>query len=107
MAFGSLVRLELHVLNADSERDFDAVFAISSVCGLIGAGSMFVRGTEQLAALTLRPPLGWKLQRPNSQRGKTRRPAGPTGNKVRSVHQPEDGQSARPRCDVDAAGARR
>src|SRR5437870_8690978 len=50
--------LELHVLNASSERDFDAVFAnlIRLRAGglVIGAGSVFVRGIEQLAALTVR-----------------------------------------------------
>ena len=50
--------LELHVLNARSERDFDAVFADIKrlrVGGLvIGAGSVFVRGINKLAALTVR-----------------------------------------------------
>ncbi len=50
--------VELHVLNASSERDFDAVFAnlIRLRAGglVIGAGSVFVRGIEQLAALTVR-----------------------------------------------------
>jgi len=50
--------LELHVLNASSERDFDAVFAnlIRLRAGglVIGAGSVFVRGIEQLAAPTVR-----------------------------------------------------
>jgi putative ABC transport system substrate-binding protein len=50
--------LELHVLNASSERDFDAVFAnlIRLRAGglVIGPGSVFVRGIEQLAALTVR-----------------------------------------------------
>ena len=51
-------RLELHVLNASSERDFDAVFADIKrlrVGGLvIGAGSVFLRGINKLAALTVR-----------------------------------------------------
>ena len=50
--------LELHVLNASTERDFDAVFAnlIRLRAGglVIGAGSVFVRAVEQLAALTVR-----------------------------------------------------
>jgi putative ABC transport system substrate-binding protein len=50
--------LELHVLNARSEGDFDAVFADIKrlrVGGLvIGAGSIFVRGINKLAALTVR-----------------------------------------------------
>jgi putative ABC transport system substrate-binding protein len=53
--------LELHVLNASSERDFDGAFAKMTqlqVRGLvIGAGSVFIRGIEQLAALTLRHAL--------------------------------------------------
>jgi putative ABC transport system substrate-binding protein len=50
--------LELHILNASTERDFDAVFADIKrlrVGGLvIGAGSIFVRETTKLAALTVR-----------------------------------------------------
>jgi putative ABC transport system substrate-binding protein len=50
--------LELHVLNANSERDFDAVFAnlirLQARGLIIGAGSIFVRSIEQLAALTVR-----------------------------------------------------
>jgi putative ABC transport system substrate-binding protein len=50
--------LELHVLNAANERDFDAVFADIKrlrVGGLvIGAGSVFTRGVNKLAALTVR-----------------------------------------------------
>jgi putative ABC transport system substrate-binding protein len=50
--------LELHVVNANSERDFDAVFAnltrLQAAGLVIGAGSVFVRGIEQLAALTVR-----------------------------------------------------
>jgi putative ABC transport system substrate-binding protein len=50
--------IELHVLNVGSERDFDAVFANLKrlhVGGIvIGAGSVFVRGGNQLAALTVR-----------------------------------------------------
>jgi putative tryptophan/tyrosine transport system substrate-binding protein len=50
--------LELHVLNASTERDFDAVFANLSrlrTGGLvIGAGSIFIRTVEQLAGLTVR-----------------------------------------------------
>ena len=49
--------LELHVLNVKSERDFDAVFAEVKrlhVGGIvIGAGSVFVRGIDKLAALTV------------------------------------------------------
>jgi putative tryptophan/tyrosine transport system substrate-binding protein len=50
--------LELHVLNAGNESDFDAVFADIKrlrVGGLvIGAGSVFTRGLNKLAALTIR-----------------------------------------------------
>jgi ABC-type uncharacterized transport system substrate-binding protein len=50
--------LELHVLNVRSEGDFDAVFADIKrlrVGGLvIGPGSVFVRGINKLAALTVR-----------------------------------------------------
>ena len=50
--------LELHVLNASSERDFDGVFAEMKrlrVGGLvIAAGSLFVRNLSKLAALTVR-----------------------------------------------------
>jgi putative tryptophan/tyrosine transport system substrate-binding protein len=50
--------LELHVLNVGSERDFDAVFAELKrlrVGGLvIGGGSVFLRGLNKLAALTVR-----------------------------------------------------
>src|SRR5262245_65706108 len=49
-------KLELHVLNARSESDFDAVFADIKrlrVGGLvIGGGSVFLRGINKLAALT-------------------------------------------------------
>jgi putative ABC transport system substrate-binding protein len=51
-------KLELHVLNVRSEGDFDAVFADIKrlrVGGLvIGAGSVFTRGINKLAALTVR-----------------------------------------------------
>ena len=50
--------LELHVLNAANEGDFDAVFADIKrlrVGGLvIGAGTVFTAGVKRLAALTLR-----------------------------------------------------
>ena len=50
--------LELHVLNATNERDFDAVFTDIKrlrVGGLvIGAGSVFNGGLNKLAALTVR-----------------------------------------------------
>jgi putative tryptophan/tyrosine transport system substrate-binding protein len=50
--------LDLHVLNVRSEGDFDAVFADIKrlqVGGLvIGPGSVFVRGINKLAALTVR-----------------------------------------------------
>jgi putative ABC transport system substrate-binding protein len=50
--------LELHVLNVDSENEFDAVFAevkrlrVGAI--VIGAGAVFIRGTDKLAALTTR-----------------------------------------------------
>jgi putative ABC transport system substrate-binding protein len=50
--------LELHVLNAKSESDFDAVFADIKrlkVDGLVvGAGTVFLRSVNKLAALTVR-----------------------------------------------------
>ena len=50
--------LELQILNASSERDFDAAFAnlIRLRAGglVISADSVFLRGMEQLAALTVR-----------------------------------------------------
>jgi putative tryptophan/tyrosine transport system substrate-binding protein len=50
--------LELHVLNVRSDADYDAVFADLQrlrVGGLvIGAGSLFLRGLNKLAALTVR-----------------------------------------------------
>jgi putative ABC transport system substrate-binding protein len=50
--------LELHVLNASTERDFDAVFAklIQLRAGglVIGADNLFASRSEQLAALALR-----------------------------------------------------
>jgi putative tryptophan/tyrosine transport system substrate-binding protein len=50
--------LELHVLNASSERDFDAVFANLvqlRVGGLvIGGNALFISRQEQLAALAVR-----------------------------------------------------
>jgi putative ABC transport system substrate-binding protein len=52
------LRLELHVLNASSERDFDAVFAdikrLRAGGLVIGAGSVFVGGINKLASLTVR-----------------------------------------------------
>ena len=50
-------RLELRVLNASSERDFDAVFAdikrLRAGGLVISAGSVFLRGINNLAALTV------------------------------------------------------
>jgi putative tryptophan/tyrosine transport system substrate-binding protein len=50
--------IELHVLNASSESDFDAVFADLKrlhVGGIvIGGGQAFLRGVKKLAALTVR-----------------------------------------------------
>jgi putative ABC transport system substrate-binding protein len=50
--------LELHVLNAGNENEFDAVFADIKrlrVGGLvIGAGAVFTGGVNKLAALTIR-----------------------------------------------------
>jgi putative tryptophan/tyrosine transport system substrate-binding protein len=51
-------KLELHILNARSESDFDAVFADIKrlrVGGLvIGAGSIFISGRKKLADLSIR-----------------------------------------------------
>jgi putative tryptophan/tyrosine transport system substrate-binding protein len=53
--------LELHVVDVGSEREFEGAFAKMTqlqVRGLvIGAGSLFIRGIEQLAALTVRHAL--------------------------------------------------
>ena len=50
--------LTLHVLNASSEREFDGVFADVKRLGVgglvIGAGSVFLRNFNKLAALTVR-----------------------------------------------------
>src|SRR5262245_16656077 len=50
--------IELHVLNVGSERDFDAVFAdlkrLHAGGIVIGPGSVFFRGINKLAALTVR-----------------------------------------------------
>jgi putative ABC transport system substrate-binding protein len=50
--------LDLHVLNASSERDFDAVFTdikrLRAGGLVIGAGSVFVGGINKLASLTVR-----------------------------------------------------
>jgi putative ABC transport system substrate-binding protein len=50
--------LQIHVLHANSERDFDAVFASLAQLGIgalaIGADPFFTIRSEQLAALTLR-----------------------------------------------------
>ena len=58
LAAGRTLGLELHVVNARSEGDFDAVFAKLAelrVGGLvISGGSFFSSYTEQLAALTVR-----------------------------------------------------
>jgi putative tryptophan/tyrosine transport system substrate-binding protein len=58
LAAAHTLGLELHVLNASSERDFDAVFAklIQLRAGglVIGGGPFLVARQEQLAALTVR-----------------------------------------------------
>jgi len=58
LSAGRRLGLELHVLNASNERDFDTVFAnLSHLSGaglVIGAGSVFNNNVEQLAALTVR-----------------------------------------------------
>ena len=57
-ASAHILGLELHVLNASTERDFDAVFAklIELRAGglVIGPDVFFVNRSEQLAALSLR-----------------------------------------------------
>jgi putative ABC transport system substrate-binding protein len=67
--------LELHVLNASRERDFDAVFANLvqlRVGGLvIGGNSLFVSRQEQLAALAVRTRC-----RQSSKTASLSRPAG-------------------------------
>jgi putative ABC transport system substrate-binding protein len=61
--------LELHILNASSERDFDAVFAdlkrLRAGGLVIGAGTVFVRETNKLAALTLRHSVPAIYQNPD------------------------------------------
>ena len=58
LASAHILGLELHVLNASTERDFDAVFAklIELRAGglVIGPDVFFVNRSEQLAALSLR-----------------------------------------------------
>jgi putative tryptophan/tyrosine transport system substrate-binding protein len=57
-AAANSLKLELHVLNASTERDFDAVFAnlIQLRAGglVIGSGSFLIGRQEQLAALAVR-----------------------------------------------------
>ena len=52
------IGLELHVLNASTERDFDAIFAnvVQLRAGglVIGASALFISQAEQLAALAVR-----------------------------------------------------
>ena len=58
LAAARTLGLELHVLNASTERDFDAVFAklIQLRAGglVIGGDPFFTSRSEQLAALTVR-----------------------------------------------------
>jgi putative tryptophan/tyrosine transport system substrate-binding protein len=88
-------KLELHVLNARRESDFDTVFAdvkrlqVSGV--VIGPGSVFYTGINKLAALTVQHavlghfgelPLGRHLCRQGSQRRKSCRIASCAGDQV-------------------------
>jgi putative tryptophan/tyrosine transport system substrate-binding protein len=58
LAAARALGIELHVLNADSDRDFDAVFAnltrLRAGGLVIGPGSVTLRGIERLASLTVR-----------------------------------------------------
>jgi hypothetical protein len=58
LSAASNLGLELHVLNAANERDFDAVFAdirrLRAGGLVIGAGTVFTQGLNKLAALALR-----------------------------------------------------
>ena len=67
LAAAKSLGLELHVLNASIERDFDAVFAKLTELragGLtIGGGTLFTSHIEQLAALTVRHPIPAVYQR--------------------------------------------
>ena len=67
LAAAETLGLELHVLNASIERDFDAVFAKLTelrAAGLtIGGGTLFTSHIAQLAALTVRHPIPAVYQR--------------------------------------------
>ena len=67
LAAAKILGLELHVLNASIERDFDAAFGKLTelrAAGLtIGGGTLFTSHIEQLAALTVRHPIPAIYQR--------------------------------------------
>ena len=67
LAAAKTLGLELHVLNANIERDFDAVFAKLTELragGLtIGGATLFTSHIEKLAALTVRHPIPAVYQR--------------------------------------------
>jgi putative ABC transport system substrate-binding protein len=67
LAAAKTLGLELHVLNASIERDFDAAFAKLTELragGLtIGGATLFTSHIEQLAALTVRHPIPAVYQR--------------------------------------------
>jgi putative tryptophan/tyrosine transport system substrate-binding protein len=127
--------LELHVLNASTEREFDGVFAklIQLRAGglVIGPDTYFTGQNEQLAALTVRHAVPaiyqfrrcWRsaelrrrhyggispsryLCRSGSQGRKTCRPTGSAGHQGRAVHQPEDRQGSRHHHSEHATRAR-
>ena len=101
---------QLHVLNAKTEHDFDAVFAtLVQLRGalVVGAGAPFIGRSEQLAALAVRHAVPAIFQggdfaefRPDSQRREADRPTGAADHESRADHQPQDRQETRPHCAV-------
>lgn len=115
------LRLQLHILNASTERDFDTVFAtflqLRADALVIAPDAMFISRSEELGALTLRHAVpaiiqfreftiagglmsyggrGRRLHRPDTQGGEAGRSAGPADRKSRDDPQHEDCKSARP-----------
>jgi len=116
--------LQLHVLHASTERDFDTVFAtlvqLRAGALVIGTDAFFLGRSEQLAALALRHavpaifqdheftaaggltqysghiPYSRHLHRPNSQGREAFRPACYAADQVRVRHQSQNRQGARP-----------
>jgi hypothetical protein len=87
------LELELHILHASTDRDFDTVFAtlVQLRAGglVIGGEAFFTNRSGPLAA----------------QGRETGRPAGPAVHESRADHQPRDREGARPHDPALGAGA--